>query len=114
LDTDGAAGRVGAGVSLGAALGVALGAGVGVVVSLGAGVVVSLGAGVVVGSTLGAGLVTAVGASLGAWLGSAPNAMEPVPATMIKLSRIEAPRRLVRDNAISCSPSGAVDAPLPG
>ena len=89
------AGGVEVGVSLGVALGVALGAGLGV----------STGVGVGVGSTLGAGVATAVGVSLGAWVGSAPQAMDPVPATMIRLSRIEAPRRLVRDSAIPCSPS---------
>jgi len=75
------------------------------------GVGVSTGVGVGVGSTLGAGLIYAVGVSLGAWLGSAPQAMEPVPATMIRLSNIEAPRRLVRDNIISCSPSVAPRTP---
>ena len=92
---------VGVGVALGDSLGVSLGAGV--VVSTG--VEVATGVGVVVGSTLGAGVVVAIGASLGVGLGSAPNAMEPVPATMMRLSRIEAHNRLVRDNAISCSPS---------
>ena len=97
---------VGVGVALGAgdSVGVSLGAAVGVATGVG----VPTGVGVGVGSTLGAGLVAAVGASPGAWLGSAPQANEPVPATMIRLSRIEAPRRLVRESAIACSPSGAV------
>ena len=97
---------LGVGVALGAgdSVGVSLGAAVGVATGVG----VPTGVGVGVGSTLGAGLVAAVGASPGAWLGSAPQANEPVPATMIRLSRIEAPRRLVRDSAIPCSPSGAV------
>jgi len=97
------------GVSLG--VGVALGAGDSVGVAEAVGVGVSTGVGVGVGSTLGAGLIDAVGVSLGAWLGSAPQAMEPVPATMIRLSNIEAPRRLVRDNIISCSPSVAPRTP---
>ena len=97
------------GVSLG--VGVALGAGDSVGVAEAVGVGVSTGVGVGVGSTLGAGLIDAVGVSLGAWLGSAPQAMEPVAATMIRLSKIEAPRRLVRDNIISCSPSVAPRTP---
>jgi hypothetical protein len=105
-----------------AGIGVALGAGVslGVGVSLGLGdsvtTGVSLGAGVSVrvGESLGLGATVTMGESLGLGAGadgSAPQAADADPATMTRLNRMDAPRRLTRDDVMPFVLPGRVALP---
>lgn len=95
------------GVSLSLALGSAEGVSLGVALGVSLGVALGVSLGVADVSTLGLDVAVIVGLSPGAGLVSAAQAIDPDPATMTRVSRIEAPVRLKRSDAICGSPSGA-------